>query len=242
MFDPERLLGQMLGGSLGGLLGGDDDGRRRKRRGSGSMFGGLSMGTKAQLGVGALGLAIAAYEHYTQQKPQPPSGGFPPAAHGHTPSYGGVTGSATPPPPPPATSPAASSMRAAPPPPPAPVTAQPEVPDSDALVLIRAMIAAAAADGRIDADERAKVLDRATQAGLGDEDRRFLEHELAQPQTLDEIAASTRPELALDVYAASYIAIAVDTEAELAYLSRLGDKLGLDADRRAALHQQIEQA
>ena len=45
MFDPQRLLGQLLGDALGGDFGH----RKKKKRG-----GGMSFGTKAQLGIGAL--------------------------------------------------------------------------------------------------------------------------------------------------------------------------------------------
>ena len=61
MFHPERLLGQLLQSGLSGGLG-----RSRRKRG-GSMLGGLSTGTKAQIGMGLLGVAMAAYEHYTKQ-------------------------------------------------------------------------------------------------------------------------------------------------------------------------------
>ena len=73
MFNPERLLGQLLQSGLSGGLG-----RGRKRRRGGSLLGGLSTGTKAQLGMGLLGVAIAAYEHYSKQggaaasSPEPP--------------------------------------------------------------------------------------------------------------------------------------------------------------------------
>ncbi|HVJ62832.1 MAG TPA: DUF533 domain-containing protein, partial [Tahibacter sp.] len=114
MFDPERLLGQMLSGSLGNLFGG---------RGR-SLLGG-DLGSKAALGMGALGVAIAAYEHYTEGRQAP-----------------AATQSAGPPPPPP---PAGG------PPPPSPATRAIAVTtqtQDDALLLVRTMIAAAAADGR----------------------------------------------------------------------------------------------
>jgi len=63
MFDPERLLGQMLGGGLGGALGGGHYKKKKKNKAGYGSFGGLggsmSTGTKAQLGVGLLGIAAA---------------------------------------------------------------------------------------------------------------------------------------------------------------------------------------
>ena len=66
MFNAERLLGQLMGQALGGQLGG---GRKRRKQSFG--LPGLSGGGKAALGLGLLGVAMAAYEHY-QQKPAAP--------------------------------------------------------------------------------------------------------------------------------------------------------------------------
>ncbi|MCI1728700.1 MAG: hypothetical protein LKM32_04635 [Chiayiivirga sp.] len=72
--------GQMLGGGLGDAFGGK---RGKKRRGA--WGGGLSTGAKAQLGVGLLGIAMAAWEHYSQ-KSAPAAGapvqGIPPRPPG----------------------------------------------------------------------------------------------------------------------------------------------------------------
>ena len=64
MFDAQRLLGQVLREAAGGGLGGA---RRGKRR-SGSLTG-LPRGLEAKVGMGLLGLAIAAYEHFRQSTP-----------------------------------------------------------------------------------------------------------------------------------------------------------------------------
>ena len=61
MFDPERLLGQMIGGALGGAFGGRG-GRRNSAFRTGDLAG------KAQLGIGLLGIAMAAWEHYQQPR------------------------------------------------------------------------------------------------------------------------------------------------------------------------------
>ena len=60
------------------------------------------------------------------------------------------------------------------------------------------------------------------------EERRFVEAELAKPADLDAIVReATTPELAIQVYAASLLAIEVDTPAERSYLRTLADRLGL---------------
>jgi len=102
------------------------------------------------------------------------------------------------------------------------------------------MIAAAAADGEIDPAERQAILGQAEQAGLGAEERSFLERELASPPSLDEVLAQVkRPELAPQVYAASLLAIEVDTPAEERHLTDLARRLGLDPAVVADLNQRL---
>ena len=74
---------------------------------------------------------------------------------------------------------------------------------ADAAHLIRSMIAAAHADGLIDAEERAGILERALDAGLDASTQQFLMSELRAPATLEQIVAATRPALRLETYAAA---------------------------------------
>jgi uncharacterized membrane protein YebE (DUF533 family) len=206
MFDAERLLGNLLTGTLSQALGG---------RGGPILRGG-AIGSRAQIGMGLLGLAIAAYEQF--QLP-PATGG------GHT---------ASPPPPPPGMAPAPRApMTASPPPPPPPSAAR----SNDAVVIVRAMIAAAQADGTIDADERARILGAAS--NLGDAERHFLAAELDAPQSIEAIVAEARPQIAHDLYAAAAHAIVPDSEAERAWLARLGEALGIDTAGRASIERQM---
>lgn len=213
MFDPQRLLGQLLGDALGGQFG------HRKKRG-----GGLSFGTKAQLGLGALGVTMAAYEHYSSQRaatsqPMPAAATVPPPA----PMQPAMAMPATPPPPPVAFDPA---------------RLPPE--QADAVQLVRAMIAAAAADGQIDARERERILGRAHQSGVDAETLAFLEAELAVPKSADAIGAMTRPGLTAGTYAAAALAIDLDTESERRFLVSLGNALGLSEAERIAVHDQLD--
>ncbi|QJE73970.1 tellurite resistance TerB family protein [Aerophototrophica crusticola] len=110
------------------------------------------------------------------------------------------------------------------------------VADQKALLLIRAMVAAANADGQIDADERARILDTVNQAGAGEEERRLLERELADPPSMDDIVAQARdPETAEQVYLASQMAITPDGRAEQSYLRYLADRLNLPDGRAEEL-------
>ncbi|MCE7930304.1 MAG: DUF533 domain-containing protein [Xanthomonadales bacterium PRO6] len=139
-----------------------------------------------------------------------------------------------------------------PPPPPPPPYAPPAAPapaavvapaantqQADATHLIRAMIAAANADGQIDAAERAGILERAMEAGLDAATQQFLMGELRAPAALEDIVAATRPELRLETYAAARLAVSVDTDAERLWLDRLTAALGLSAEDRQRVHEQI---
>ena len=112
--------------------------------------------------------------------------------------------------------------------------------DRKALLLIRAMIAAAAADGRIDDEERGRILFSLEQAGADAEDRRFVEQELAAPKPLDALLGEVRDqETAEQVYLASEMAIEIDSAAERSYLQYLAARLNLDPERVAALNKVV---
>jgi len=197
MFDLERLLGNMMGGSTLGRV------AKSMGSGLGSVNGGIGAGlNKGALGVGALGVAWAAFEHFKNQKAQ---------------SADVNANAGMPPPPPPA-------MLNAP-----AVSATENHREADATHLIRAMIAAANADGTIDGDERSKILERALTAGLSPQTQQFLLAQIAAPPALSAIVGQTRDGLKRETYAASLMAINNDTDAENTYLSALAAGLGLTA-------------
>lgn len=97
-----------------------------------------------------------------------------------------------------------------------------------ALVLIKAMIAAARADGQIDATERAVILDKVRLSGLGQEAETFLASELSRPLDLEELIGAAKTEQQkVELYTASRLAIDPDTRAEKGYLDLLAGRLGL---------------
>lgn len=97
-----------------------------------------------------------------------------------------------------------------------------------ALALIRAMIAAAKADGHIDDAERAKIADRLSLSGIGGDAEQFLLAELERPLDLDEIVKSAvSEEQKAELYTASRLAVDADTRAERGYLDLLAGRLGL---------------
>lgn len=197
MFDAERLLGGLLQSGLSGNLNPANLGNQLGRQA------GLGSGGAA-LGMGLLGVALAAFEHYSSNN----AGQQPVAA------------SAPPPPP------APGGRPMAPPPPPPMTTRPPRIGSDEAILLIRAMIAAAAADGEIDAQERARIIDRLQ--GIGDEERQFLEQEMQAPASVYQLAAQCRDKTqASGVYQAALLAIEVDSTAEQVWLQDLAAALGL---------------
>lgn len=108
--------------------------------------------------------------------------------------------------------------------------------EHNASLIVRAMINAAKADGEIDATERGRILGKLDETGAGDEERAFVEAEMQKPIDTDGLAAAVgaRADLAVQVYAASLLAIDVDTQAEEDYLAGLATALGLD---EATVHQ-----
>ncbi len=104
------------------------------------------------------------------------------------------------------------------------------------LVLIRAMIAAAKADGHVDADEQRRLFAEVERRGLDSEAKAFVFDLLSQPVDLGSIvSAVVTPEQGAEVYLASRIAINPDVPAERAYLDALAARLKLPQELRASL-------
>jgi uncharacterized membrane protein YebE (DUF533 family) len=97
-----------------------------------------------------------------------------------------------------------------------------------ALVLVRAMIAAARADGHIDDEERLRIADRLALSGMDAEAQAFLTRELDAPVDLDGLIAAAKTEAQrVELYTASRLAIEPETRAERGYLDQLAGRLEL---------------
>lgn len=106
--------------------------------------------------------------------------------------------------------------------------------EATALIFIRAMIAAAAADGAIDQEERDAILGGLREAGFDPEANEWLANEMANPATVDDlVAAATTPEIAAQIYTAARIAINPDTAAEKDFLAGLSASLNIDTELAA---------
>lgn len=103
--------------------------------------------------------------------------------------------------------------------------------------LVRAMIAAAKADGRIDAEEKDAIFERLKTMPLSAEEKAWVFDELSTPLDINAVASrADTPEHAAEIYAASLVAITADTPAEQAYLEALAAKLRLDAALVTEIH------
>lgn len=103
--------------------------------------------------------------------------------------------------------------------------------------LVRAMIAAAKADGRIDADEKEAIFGKLETMNLSSEEKAWVFDELSTPLDINAVVArADTPEHATEIYAASLVAITADTAAERAYLDTLATKLKLAPALVAEIH------
>jgi uncharacterized membrane protein YebE (DUF533 family) len=106
-----------------------------------------------------------------------------------------------------------------------------------ALLALRAMIAAAKADGSIDGGEMSRILGKLDELGSDSEARDFVMNELQKPLDMDALVRDANTsELAVQVYGASLLAIDVNTDAEREYLKKLAAALGLDQETVDRVH------
>jgi uncharacterized membrane protein YebE (DUF533 family) len=222
MFDPRQLLDQVLSG--GGSAASQVKGRLDSMSGSGGFAGGAAVGGllgmmlgnkggRGMLGYGgaaAIGaLALHAYQAY--QRGQSVQSTVPMSVRD-------VQNT--------------------------PATALPHAtPAADGgafeLVLIRAMVGAAKADGHIDAAEQKRLFSEVERMGLDSESKAYVFDLLTKPVDLQSIATSVATsEQGAEVYLASRLAINPDEPAERAYLDALATQLKLPAELRAHLDRQ----
>ena len=110
-----------------------------------------------------------------------------------------------------------------------------------AQLILRAMISAAKADGQIDEREMTRIVGKLKEGGASDEARAFVLEEMQRPLDLSRLIGEVRtPEVAVELYAASLLAIEVDTAAERAYLQRLAQALNLPASAVQRVHQVLD--
>jgi uncharacterized membrane protein YebE (DUF533 family) len=128
----------------------------------------------------------------------------------------------------------------------APAPSMPSVPGFAALpapqlelhsqAMLKAMLAAARADGHMDERERGLVEAELTRLDADPATRRWVEDELRRPVDPAEVArASSSPEMAAEIYLASLLVADQTTTMERAYLDELARGLQLPAGLKADL-------
>jgi uncharacterized membrane protein YebE (DUF533 family) len=113
--------------------------------------------------------------------------------------------------------------------------------EREAALILQAMINAAKADGQIDQAEVDRIVGRLAEMGIDKEAQAFLIAEMRKPMDTDALvdAAGGRPGLGAQLYAASLLAIEIDTAAERDYLNRFGERLGLNPATLSALENTV---
>ena len=224
MFDPQRLLDQVLGQGIGdqARAAGRGFGSRLDamggRRGfaGGAVAGGvlgLLLGGGRRRGGGLLGyggaavlgaLALKAYENYQRQQAGGRSMDAPSGLMPH---------------------------------------AQPAADGSPfELALVRAMVGAAKADGHIDAAEQQRLFAEVERLGLDAEAKAYVFDLLRHDIDIASLVAAVRsPEQGAELYLAARLAIDADQPAERQYLDTLATRLALPAELRMSLDHAPEQ-
>ncbi len=111
------------------------------------------------------------------------------------------------------------------------------------LTLIRAMIAAAKADGHIDSDEQSRIFAAVDRMELSAEHKALIFDCLHQDISVQQLAREVHNlELKTEVYLASCLVINIDHGAERAHLDALGRALGLPVELCRELETQAQQA
>jgi uncharacterized membrane protein YebE (DUF533 family) len=109
------------------------------------------------------------------------------------------------------------------------------------LLLARAIISAAKADGKIDIGESQAILQQINSLDLPAEDKAFLFEEYGRPLDIRGLAAAVdSPEHAAEVYAASLLTVDPPSPPEKIYLDSLADALGLEPRLVVEIHATLQ--
>jgi uncharacterized membrane protein YebE (DUF533 family) len=234
------MAGFDLGRVIGAVLGGGAAPRRR----SAPRYRTRAASGNAQLARALAGLAGVAIEVLRQsQSPAPPAPRPAPAGKdkGGSFDWSGPSRQGAGTPPPARNAPGAAKPAAAPW---APVATAPEQEPSaetaEALLMLRAMIAAAKADGAIDAEERGRIAAQLDGAGLSPAARDMVLADFDKPLTPAALAKlASDPMLAAQLYAAAVVGAGEIAEAERAWLDQFAKALKLDRAAAAAIEARL---
>ena len=231
--DLNRVLGALLGGAA-------QPQRRRRSASATSLLTGRSAEARAARAIGALAVgAISAWMQKSgQAAPEPVPRPAPhPAPH---PAPRAPADVAAPARRMPETGTGASPWGVAHPAQSPLEPAGPDAEEAEALLMVRAMIAAAKADGRVDAAERAAIAGQLDAAGLSVEERDFVLADFDRPLSPEALAREARdPMLRARLYAAAFAGCGEVTPPERTWLDALAKALKLDKAAAAAIEQRL---
>ncbi len=114
---------------------------------------------------------------------------------------------------------------------------EPRQANDQAMLLIRAMINAAKADGQVDQKEQQNIV-----AKLGDvtqDEIDFVQRELAEPLDVDAFVRSIPRGMEEQVYTVSLMAIDLDSNPEAQYLHKLAQGLGIKPETANMIHEKL---
>jgi uncharacterized membrane protein YebE (DUF533 family) len=113
--------------------------------------------------------------------------------------------------------------------------------ESHSQAILKALIAAAKADGHVDERERAVIEGEFSRLDADPDVRQWLQAELQKPLDPAEVArAATSTQLASEMYLASLLAVDEQNFMERAYLDELARQLKLDDGLKVQLEQRIK--
>jgi uncharacterized membrane protein YebE (DUF533 family) len=109
-----------------------------------------------------------------------------------------------------------------------------------AELVIKGMMNVAKSDGQVSADEIQRIVGKLKEAGMAGDAEAWIMAELRKPLDLDAfIAEIPNQEVAAQVYAASLLAVEVDTPQEKAYLTDFARKAGIDGTVARTIQQTV---
>lgn len=105
------------------------------------------------------------------------------------------------------------------------------------VAILRAMVAAAKADGAISKEEEQMVSDHIKTSGLEDDSAAILMNEMSNPSSANDIAnLSDSPIMGVDLYLSSLAVAGLDNDADKSYLAELAKLLKLDTGLVDEIH------
>jgi uncharacterized membrane protein YebE (DUF533 family) len=110
--------------------------------------------------------------------------------------------------------------------------------EANAGLVVKAMINAAKSDGEIGPKEMERILGKLKESGMDEGTQHWVMMEMSKPLDLNAFVGEIpNTETAAEVYAASLLAIEVDTDAERQYLQQLAQASGLNQAVVQYIHQ-----